>query len=52
MRDESGKETIIERRKSEPRVGLADRMQHHLDLLPRYLDSDIHDLTAYLATLK
>ena len=52
VRDESGQETIIERRKGEPRVVLADRMQHHLDLLPRYLDSDIHDLTAYLATLK
>jgi cytochrome c oxidase cbb3-type subunit 3 len=52
VRDESGKETIMDRRRGEPRVVLTDRMQHHLDLLPRYLDSDIHDLTAYLATLK
>lgn len=52
VRDAAGVETILARRNGEPRVVLTDRMQHHLDLLPRYRDNDIHDLTAYLATLK
>jgi len=52
LREGSGKETVIERRDAEPKVVLQDRLQYHLDLLPRYRDSDIHDLTAYLATLR
>lgn len=52
IRDDSGKETILERRNGEPKVVLVDRLQHHLDLLPLYKDNNIHDLTAYLATLK
>jgi len=27
-------------------------LQPHLDLLPQYTDADIHNLTAYLVTLK
>jgi cytochrome c oxidase cbb3-type subunit 3 len=27
-------------------------MQPHLDLLPVYTDKEIHDVTAYLVTLK
>jgi cytochrome c oxidase cbb3-type subunit 3 len=52
IRDQSGKETVLERRGGEPRVELRDRLQAHLDLLAKYRDNDIHDLTAYLATLK
>jgi cytochrome c oxidase cbb3-type subunit 3 len=52
VRDEAGKETVIERKDGEPKVVLADRMQAHLDLLRVYRDNDIHDLTAYLATLR
>jgi cytochrome c oxidase cbb3-type subunit 3 len=52
IRDEAGKETILPRKDGEPKVVLRDRLQHHLDLLPKYRDSDIHDLTAYLVTLK
>lgn len=52
IRDEQGAETTIPRKGGEPRVDLTDRLQHHLDLLDRYQDNDIHDLTAYLATLK
>lgn len=52
MRDEAGTETVIERRNGEPKVALVDRLQHHIDLLPLYRDSDIHDLAAYLVTLK
>ena len=27
-------------------------LQGHIDQLPKYTDADIHDLAAYLATLK
>src|SRR4051812_19501780 len=52
IRDEDGKETELPRQNDEPKVVLTDRLQYHLDLLPKYLDSDMHALTAYLATLK
>jgi cytochrome c oxidase cbb3-type subunit III len=35
-----------------PKVVLTDPLQAHTDLLTVYKDKDIHDLTAYLATLK
>ena len=35
-----------------PKVELHDPMKPHKDLLPVYTDNDIHNLTAYLATLK
>jgi cytochrome c oxidase cbb3-type subunit 3 len=35
-----------------PVVVVHDPMQAHRDMLPRYTDHDIHDLTAYLVTLK
>lgn len=35
-----------------PLVVVHDPMQAHRDMLPRYTDHDIHDLTAYLVTLK
>ena len=35
-----------------PKVTVADPLQGHIDLLPKYTDAAIHDLTAYLATLK
>jgi cytochrome c oxidase cbb3-type subunit III len=35
-----------------PKVQLHDPLQAHFDLLARYTDSDIHNLTAYLVTLK
>lgn len=52
VRDEGDQEQTFPRRDGEPAVTLKDRMQHHLDMLPRYRDADIHDLTAYLVTLK
>ncbi len=52
IRDESGTETELPRKDGEPKVVLADRLQHHLDLLAIYHDDDIHNLTAYLATFK
>jgi mono/diheme cytochrome c family protein len=35
-----------------PRLEVVNRLQAHLDLLQRYSDADIHNLTAYLVTLK
>jgi mono/diheme cytochrome c family protein len=52
IRDDNGTETVVARADGQPRVALTDRLQHHLDLLPKYSDNDIHNLTAYLVTLK
>ena len=35
-----------------PKVDLRDPMQTHRDLLDTYTDKDIHDVTAYMVTLK
>jgi cytochrome c oxidase cbb3-type subunit 3 len=52
IRDEQEVETVLTRVDGEPKVALTDRLQHHLDLLAIYMDNDIHNLTAYLATFK
>ena len=52
VRDDNDTETVIPRADGEPRVVLTDRLQYHLDLMARYSDNDIHNLTAYLVTLK
>jgi mono/diheme cytochrome c family protein len=40
------------RRGDVPRVDITDPVQPHRDLLPAYTDAEIHDITAYLVTLK
>jgi len=35
-----------------PRVVVHDPLQWHIDMLPRWNDTDIHNLTSYLVTLK
>ena len=35
-----------------PKVVLHDPIQQHIDMLSKYTDADIHNLTAYLVTLK
>lgn len=35
-----------------PEVAIHNPLQAHLDMLPRWKDSDIHNLTAYLVTVK
>jgi hypothetical protein len=35
-----------------PAVTVTDPLQGHLDLLRRWTDDDLHNSTAYLATLK
>ena len=47
-----GQDVTYPRSDDEPKVIIQDRMQHHLDLLSIYRDEDIHNLTAYLWTLK
>jgi cytochrome c oxidase cbb3-type subunit 3 len=36
----------------DPKVEVRDPMKGHRDLLAIYTDKDIHDVTAYLVTLK
>jgi cytochrome c oxidase cbb3-type subunit 3 len=40
------------RRGDVPAVAIDDPVKPHRDLLPTYTDEEIHDLTAYLVTLK
>ncbi len=47
-----GKSKKFERNGDVPKVEVHDPLQPHLDLLPQYTDADIHNLTAYLVTLK
>jgi cytochrome c oxidase cbb3-type subunit 3 len=49
---EDGTQRTFARRGAVPRVVIHDPMQWHRDMLPKYKDNDIHDLTAYLVTLK
>jgi cytochrome c oxidase cbb3-type subunit III len=40
------------RKGDSPKIAIKDPLKAHKDLLPQYTDKDIHDLTAYLVTLK
>ncbi len=35
-----------------PRVVVTDPLQGHMDMLPKWTDADMHNVTAYLASLK
>jgi mono/diheme cytochrome c family protein len=50
--DTTGEYRSFRREKGAPKVELHDPLQGHWDLLERYTDADIHNVTAYLATLK
>ncbi len=53
LRDSSGDFHSFTRvSKDNPRVELHSRIQAHSDMLMKYTDADIHNLTAYLVTLK
>ncbi|MDB5439572.1 MAG: cytochrome c, mono- and diheme variant family, partial [Caulobacteraceae bacterium] len=52
IRDDAGKSTSIPLNNGEPKVRLVDKLQAHRDLLTLYQDDDMHNLTAYLASLK
>jgi cytochrome c oxidase cbb3-type subunit 3 len=50
--DSAGERRSFTRDGDTPKVELHDPLQAHTDLLKSYTDGDIHDLTAYLLTLK
>jgi cytochrome c oxidase cbb3-type subunit 3 len=52
LRDSSGEIHTFERTGNTPKVVVTDPLQAHLDLLKTYTDAEIHDITAYLVTLK
>jgi mono/diheme cytochrome c family protein len=52
LRDRDGERRTFERDGEIPKVEVIDPLQAHQDLLMKYTDTDIHNLTAYLVTLK
>lgn len=52
IKDASGKRHTFARRGDTPKVEITDPLQAHIDLLRTLTDKNIHDLTAYLVTLK
>ena len=52
LTDANGEYHSFARKADTPKVVQHDPLQAHLDQLPKYSDADIHNLTAYLATLK
>jgi len=52
LREPDGAYRSFKRTKDSPRVEIKNRLQAHLDQLLHYTDADIHNLTAYLVTLK
>lgn len=49
---DGGRRRSFRRQGGTPRVEIADPMTRHTELLGIYSDTDIHDVTAYLVTLK
>jgi len=52
IRNDAGRTLTWLRSGNTPTVQVTDPLQGHLDLLAEYTDADIHNLAAYLATLK
>ena len=52
LRQPDGTYRSFARHDSIPKVVLTNPLQWHIDMLPRWRDSDIHNVTAYLVTLK
>lgn len=52
LRQADGTYRSFARHDSIPKVVVNNPLQWHIDMLPKWRDSDIHNLTAYLATLK
>lgn len=52
LRDSNGAYRSFTRHDSIPTVVVTIPFQWHIDMLPRWRDADIHNLTAYLVTLK
>ena len=52
LREPDGTYRSFARRDSIPKVIVTNPLQWHVDMLPKWRDADIHNLTAYLVTLK
>jgi mono/diheme cytochrome c family protein len=52
LREADGTYRSFARHDSIPKVVVNNPLQWHLDMLPKWRDSDIHNLTSYLVTLK
>ena len=52
IRDASGATRSWLRDGNTPKIQVTNPLQAHIDLLPKYTDADIHNLTAYLVSLK
>jgi len=52
LRDSSGEYHSINREGDVPKVEINDPLKTHMELLAKYTDADIHNVTAYLASLK
>ena len=52
LTDADGTSRTFRRDGDMPKVEVHDPMKPHKDLLPGYTDTDIHNVTAYLVTLK
>lgn len=52
LRDSSGEYHSFTREGATPKVEIHDPLKEHIDLLGKYTDADIHNVTAYLVTLK
>jgi mono/diheme cytochrome c family protein len=52
LRDSSGKYHSFFREGDSPKIEITDPLKAHTDLLPKYTDADIHNMTAFLVTLK
>jgi mono/diheme cytochrome c family protein len=52
MHDASGKFHSFARNGSEPKIEVNDPLKAHTQMLGEYTDTDIHNVTAYLVTLK
>jgi cytochrome c oxidase cbb3-type subunit 3 len=52
LRDSSGEYHSFARQGATPAVEVHDPLKAHTDLLAKYTDADIHNVTAYLVTLK
>jgi cytochrome c oxidase cbb3-type subunit 3 len=52
LTDASGIRRSVARNGDVPRVEIKDPLQYHIDHMKKLTDKDMHDLTAYLVTLK
>lgn len=52
LKDSSGARRSFARNGDSPKVVTKDPLQAHIDMFQKWTDTDIHNLTAYLVTLK